>query len=99
AEAYNQVWHVPTTNKKLTNLQWIQLVADELKVEPKIQTVPVWLIKVLGLFIPIMKEFPEMMYQFDQDYVFDSSKFEKRFGMMATLPEDGVRKLIQSITK
>lgn len=92
--AYNQVWHVPTTKEKLTNKQWIQLIADELKVEPRIQTLPVWFIKILGLFIPIMKEFPEMNYQYEQDYVFDSSKFEKRFGIKATTPKDGVRTLI-----
>lgn len=64
ADAFNQVWHVPTTKEKLTSQQWIQLVADELKVPAKIQTLPVWLIKILGLFVPIMKEFPEMNYQY-----------------------------------
>lgn len=96
-DAYNEVWHVPTTKEKLTNLQWIQLIANELKVEAKIQIVPIWLIKILGMFIPIMKEFPEMMYQYEQDYLFDSSKFEKRFGITATTPKDGVRILIESL--
>lgn len=93
-DAYNQVWHVPTTKEKLTNKQWIQLIANELKVEAKIQTIPVWMIHILGLFIPVMKEFPEMLYQYEQDYIFDSSKFEKRFGIKATTPKDGVRTLI-----
>ncbi len=96
-DAYNQVWHVPTTKEKLTNRQWIQLIANELKVEPRIQTLPVWLIKILGLFIPIMKEFPEMNYQYEQDYVFDSTKFEKRFGITATAPKDGIRMLIANL--
>jgi len=96
-DAYNQVWHVPTTKEKLTNRQWIELIADKLKVEAKIQTVPVWLIKILGLFIPIMKEFPEMIYQYEQDYIFDSTKFEKRFGITATAPKDGIRILIENL--
>lgn len=96
-DAYNQVWHVPTTKEKLTNRQWIQLVADELKVEAKIQTIPVWLIRILGLFMPVMKELPEMNYQNEQDYIFDSSKFEKRFGSTATSPEDGIRMLIENL--
>lgn len=98
-DAYNQVWHVPTTSEKLTNAQWIQLVADELKVESKIQMVPVWMINILGLFIPMMKEFPEMMYQYKQDYYFDSSKFEKRFGISATSPKTGVKALVESSQK
>jgi len=96
-DAYNQVWHVPTTKEQLTNLQWIQLIANELKEEAKIQTIPVWIIKILGLFIPIMKEFPEMIYQYEQDYIFDSTKFEKRFGIVATAPKDGIRILIENL--
>jgi len=37
------------------------------------------------------------MYQYEQDYVFDSSKFEKRFGMTATPPQEGVRVLIEQL--
>lgn len=97
SDAFNQVWHVPTTKEKLTNKQWIELIAKELQVEPKIQTVPVWLIRLLGLFIPVMKEFPEMMYQYEQDYVFDSSKIEQRFGIQPTSPQDGIKFLLDQI--
>lgn len=96
-DTYNQVWHVPTTKEKLTNMQWIQLIANELKVDAKIQTIPVWMIRILGLFIPIMKEFPEMIYQYEQDYIFDSTKFEKRFGISATTPKDGIKILIENL--
>lgn len=98
-DAFNQVWHLPTTKEKLSSKQWIELIADELKVVAKIQTVPVWMIKMLGLFVPIMKEFPEMNYQYEQDYVFDSTKFEKRFGITATAPKEGIRILIESVKK
>ena len=96
-DAYNQVWHLPTTKERLTNRQWIQFIADELNAEAKIQTVPVWMIKILGLFVPVMKEFPEMMYQYEQDYIFDSTKFEKRFNIKATAPKEGIRVLIESL--
>jgi hypothetical protein len=49
------------------------------------------MIKVLGLFIPIMKEMPEMMYQYDRDYFFDSSKFDKRFNFKTTTYLEGVK--------
>jgi len=96
-DAYNQVWHLPTTGERLTNRQWIQLIAGELKVEPKIQSVPRWMLYLLGLFIPMMKEFPEMLYQYENDYIFDSGKFEKRFGLKATAPADGIKTLIDSL--
>lgn len=96
-DAYNQVWHVPTTGERLTSRQWIQLIADELNVEPKIQLIPLWMLHAMGLFIPVMREFPEMLYQYENDYVFDSSKFEKRFGMKAVAPADGIKAMVQSI--
>jgi nucleoside-diphosphate-sugar epimerase len=99
ADAYNQVWHVPTTKEKLTNQQWIDLIADEMNVQAKIQYIPTWLIHMLGIFIPLMREFPEMVYQNEMDYVFDSSKFEKRFGLTATAPKDGVKEMINYFKK
>ena len=96
-DAFNQVWHVPTTTERLTNLQWITLIANELKVAAKIQIIPVWMMKILGLFIPVMKEFPEMNYQYEQDYIFDSTKFEQRFGITATAPKDGIKMLIEHL--
>ena len=96
-DAYNQEWHVPTTVEKLTSRDWVELIAKELKTEAKIQTVPVIMINILGIFVPVMREFPEMLYQYEQDYIFNSSKFEKRFGITATKPEDGIKKLIESL--
>jgi len=97
ADAYNQVWHVPTTGEKLTSRQWIQLIADELKVESKIQLIPLWMLHAMGLFVPVLREFPEMLYQYENDYVFDSSKFENRFGMKAVAPVDGIKAMVQSL--
>jgi len=93
-DAYNQVWHVPTTKEKLTTRQWIELIANELKTTPKIQKLPTWTLYIIGLFIPELKEFPEMMYQNEMDYIFDSTKFEKRFGFLATEPRHGVKRMM-----
>ena len=97
AEAFNQVWHVPTTKEKLTQLDWIQGLAKELKQEAKVQKVSKWIIQLMGMFVPVMREFPEMLYQYEQDYIFDSSKFEKRFGVFTTSPEEGIKKMIESL--
>ncbi len=35
-----------------------------------------------------------MIYQYEQDYVFNSSKFEKRFGYVPQKPEEGIARLI-----
>jgi nucleoside-diphosphate-sugar epimerase len=99
ADAYNQEWHVPTTKERLTTLEWIELIAKELNTEAKVQKVQSWMLNVMGLFVPIMREFPEMLYQYQQDYIFDSSKFEKRFGITATSPGEGVKHMVASLRK
>ena len=94
-DAYNQVWHVPTTKERLTNLEWIDLIAKELNVAPKIQKIPKWMLYILGIFNSDIKEFPEMLYQNEMDYVFDSSKFEQKFGITATPPKEGVKMMME----
>ena len=96
-DAYQQEWHAPTTKEKLTNIQWIEMIASELGTEPKYQKVPSFMLNIIGLFVPMMKEFPEMLYQYEQDYIFDSSKFENRFGLFATAPQEGIKNLIKSL--
>lgn len=90
-DAYNQVWHLPTDKNTLTGREFIGLFASEMKSRNKVSVMPMWLIKILGLFIPIMKEMPEMMYQYDRDYFFDSSKFDKRFNFKTTSYQEGVK--------
>jgi nucleoside-diphosphate-sugar epimerase len=98
-DAYNQVWHVPTTKDKLTTRQWLQMIAEEIGTEPKTQKIPTWMLRVIGLFNPLIKEFPEMLYQNEMDYIFDSSKFEKRFGMSATTPKEGIKMMVDYLKK
>lgn len=94
-DAYNQVWHLPTDKKALTGNETIALFTQEMNVENKVSILPMWLLKILGLFIPIMKEMSEMMYQYDRDYFFDSSKFDRRFNFKTTTYQEGVKLTIE----
>lgn len=93
-EAFNQVWHLPTAADPMTGRELIQAIAGEMGVEPKIQAAPKFLVRILGLFMPIMKEMVEMIYQYDRDYVFDSKKFIKRFDFTPTPYLTGIREII-----
>ena len=44
-----------------------------------------------GLFIPGARKTIEMMYEFEKPFVVDSAKFEKAFGMKATLIRDAIK--------
>jgi nucleoside-diphosphate-sugar epimerase len=93
-DAFNQVWHLPTDHTRITGREIAQLFMDEMKLRKKVSAMPMWMIKMVGLFVPFMKEMPEMMYQYDRDYFFDSSKFEQRFGMKPTPYYEGVRQTV-----
>jgi nucleoside-diphosphate-sugar epimerase len=97
-DAYNQVWHLPTSHEKITGKQWINLIAKEMNVAPKYQVLPVWMMGILGIFMPQIKELKDIAYQSDRDYFFDSSKFEKRFDMQPTPFKTGIRETVKSFS-
>ncbi len=92
--AFNQVWHLPTDKNTLSGYEMVELFNKEMKATKKVRVLPMWMLKLLGLFIPIMREMPEMMYQYEQDYFFDSSKFEKRFAFKPTSYSEGVKQIV-----
>lgn len=96
ADAYNQVWHLPTDKNTLTGSEIIALFNREMNTSKKEMVLPMWMIKLIGLFIPIMREMPEMMYQYDRDYVFDSSKFDSRFKFKTTTYQEGIKLTVQN---
>ena len=94
-DAFNQVWHLPTDKNTLTGREFIELFSKEMNSVKKVSVMPIWLIKILGFFIPIMKEIHEMLYQYERDYFFDSSKFEKHFNFKPTTYQEGVKLTVQ----
>ncbi|RLD52179.1 MAG: NAD-dependent dehydratase, partial [Bacteroidetes bacterium] len=55
-----------------------------------------FIVNLLGLFNPIMREMPEMMYQYDRDYIFNSDKFTNQFAFEVTPYREGIREIIKS---
>ena len=93
--SFNQTWHLPSKNPPPIPTDLIQIAAREMGVAYKgVQAAPKWLIRILGLFIPIMKEMVEMVYQNEAIYWFDSSKFEQQYGFTPTSYEDGIRETV-----
>lgn len=95
ASAFGQIWHLPTA-APVTGKEWITKIAKEIGVKPKTQVAPRLIIQIMGLFNPIMKEFVEMLYQYDRDYNFDSSKFEKEFNMKPTPIDEGIKQVVNA---
>ncbi|MDR7149606.1 nucleoside-diphosphate-sugar epimerase [Hydrogenophaga palleronii] len=92
--ALGQTWHLPTaqtldaatvTGRALTR------AACAIAGQPdRLQVAPRWLLHAMGWFVPVLRENREMMYQYEHDYRFDSSKFELAFGLQPTPYRDGL---------
>ncbi len=93
-DAFGQVWHLPTDKNQLTVKQLTAYFNQEMQLNKKLLVLPRFMIRLLGLFIPVMREIPEMLYQYDRDYFFDASKFENRFGFRPTTYLEGVRQIV-----
>jgi nucleoside-diphosphate-sugar epimerase len=95
--AYNQVWHLPTDKNVITGKQLVEETAKAFSVEPKYMVLKNLMIKMVGLFIPEVRESLEMMYQYDSDYLFDSTKFETAFNFKPTKYKSGILETVESM--
>ena len=90
AKAYGHSWHLPTSNEPLSGESFVRL-ACELAGRPYgLQVAPRWMLRLMGLFMPVLRENEEMMYQFEYDYRFDSSRVHSAFGLTATPYRQGI---------
>jgi nucleoside-diphosphate-sugar epimerase len=88
--AYGQTWHLPTSGEPVTGVDFVR-IACELAGQPfRIQVAPRWMLRLMGLFTPVLRENDEMMYQFEHDYRFDSGKIEAAFGLAPTPYIEGI---------
>lgn len=94
-DAYGQVWHAVTSKEPMTGEQFVR-TACELSGRPfAIQVAPAWMLRLMGLVVPVLRENNEMMYQFDRDYRFDSTKVERALGLTATPYAQGIEAMLK----
>jgi nucleoside-diphosphate-sugar epimerase len=89
-ETFGQAWHLPSP-KAVTTRQFAEMVYAETGQPLRIQTAPRLLVQGMGLFMPMMRELAEMIYEFEEPFVVDHSKFAKAFGDHATPLTQAIR--------
>ncbi len=94
SEADGQAWHVPNDSPKITQREMLTMIAAEMGIEPKFSAMGKGMMWFGGLFIPAAKETVEMMYEFEQPFIVDSSRFETTFGMKATPMKNAIKETV-----
>jgi nucleoside-diphosphate-sugar epimerase len=94
--ALNQTWHALTSSEIITGEDYVRIACETTGRPYKgVTGMPKFLVRMLGLFIPTLREFVEMMYQFENDYIFDSKKAERALAIQPTSYKEGIAMTIK----
>ncbi|MBW4657100.1 MAG: NAD-dependent epimerase/dehydratase family protein [Drouetiella hepatica Uher 2000/2452] len=89
-EALGQIWHVPNA-ETVTTRQFLTLAFEEAGHSPKMDGMGKFMMRLAGVFIPEARETVEMMYEFEQPFVVDHTKYVEAFGNHATPLRTAIR--------
>jgi nucleoside-diphosphate-sugar epimerase len=93
-EALGQVWHLPSP-ETLTTRQFVEMIFEEVGKPASIQAAPKILLRALGIFNPPLRETIEMLYEFEEPFIVDDSRFEREFGERATPLREAIRRTVR----
>jgi nucleoside-diphosphate-sugar epimerase len=92
-EALGRAWHVPHP-PPLTGREFVGLIAAAAGTRPRTTGHGTATVRALGLVSSLAREGAELVYQFEQPFVVDGSRFVDAFGGRATPHEEGVRQTL-----
>jgi hypothetical protein len=82
--AWGRPWHVPTS-PPLSQREMAKALAGLIGVPAtQVSGIPRWLVRIGGLISPLLRELPEVLYQFERPFVLDSSAVTATFGLQPT---------------
>ncbi len=93
-EALGQVWHIPSA-QTLTTRHFLRLIVEESGRQPKLRVAPRIAVSLLALFNPLMREIKEILYQFEEPFIMDHSKFQRAFGAKTTPHREAIRETLE----
>jgi nucleoside-diphosphate-sugar epimerase len=93
-EALGQAWHLPSP-ETLTTREFVEMIFQEVGKPARVQAAPKILLRAIGLFNPGIRETIEMLYEFEEPFVVDDSKFEREFGEQATPLREAIQRTVR----
>ena len=92
-EALGHVWHIPSA-ETITTRRFVDMVFAQLGRPARMRPTPRVAISLLALFSPSMAAVKETMYQSEDPWVVDDSKFVRAFGARTTPHEKAIEQTL-----
>jgi nucleoside-diphosphate-sugar epimerase len=92
-EAFGRTWMLPHAPAQ-TLRESLAPAFEAAGLPEKIGAMSNLTLRIGGLFIPDAREVVEMLYEFTEQFVVDSSRIEKAFGLKATPIPEGMRRTV-----
>lgn len=89
-----EVFHVPNAPARPTR-EIVALIGELLRRRIAVRATPRPVLRALGLANPAVREIVEMLYEFEQPFIVDSSKAQTRLGLDPTPLYDALRTTIE----
>ncbi|MEK6383232.1 MAG: SDR family oxidoreductase [Paraburkholderia tropica] len=78
-DAFGQTWHLPCCDDRPTYKQFVGMASQVFGREPDYSVISKWTLTAAGLFSKQVRELRELLPRYEQDNLFDSTKFKRRF--------------------
>ena len=78
-DAFGQTWHLPCDDDRLTYKQFVAMASDVFGREASYTVIGKWAMTAAGLFSKPVREIRELLPRYEQDNLFDSTRFKRRF--------------------
>ncbi len=92
--ANGEIWHIPNS-KTISTAEFVKIIEKEFGAKIKTQVAGTFMVKILGIFMPIMRELKETMYSWNKPYIVKHNKFTKQFGDIHTPIEQSVKETVE----
>lgn len=78
-DAFGQTWHLPCCDDRPTYKEFVAMASQVFEREPSYTVISKWALTAVGLFSKPVREIRELLPRYEQDNLFDSTKFKRRF--------------------
>lgn len=92
-EALGKVWITPH-GPPVTQRTMVEMASRALGIAPRMTVVSPLMMRIAGIFIPGARATVEMMYEFTEPFVVDSSRFQRTFGVVPTPVDTAIERTV-----